>query len=121
MGASLPPRIQSCKTARIAAPVGTPALVLAALAFLWRKLLLATIDEDLAAAEGVPTTWMRIALMLLVAAVVALAMKAVGALLITAFTFGMVAPHVLDHLSWLAWTSVIYASMASGCWYLARR
>ncbi len=59
-------------------------IVLAALALLWRKLLLATIDEDLAAAEGVRTAPMRIALMLLVAAVVALAMKAVGALLITA-------------------------------------
>ena len=59
-------------------------LVLATLALLWRMLLLATIDEDLAAAEGVPTARMRIALMLLVAAVVALAMKAVGALLITA-------------------------------------
>ncbi len=58
--------------------------VLAALALLWRPLLLATIDEDLAAAEGVRTAALRIALMLLVAAVVALAMKAVGALLITA-------------------------------------
>jgi zinc transport system permease protein len=58
--------------------------VLAALALLWRSLLLATIDEDLAAAEGVPTARMRMALMLLVAAAVALAMKAVGALLITA-------------------------------------
>lgn len=43
------------------------------------------------------------------------------ALLITAFTMGMVAPHVLPHLSWLAWTSWVYASMASLCWYLSRR
>jgi DHA1 family bicyclomycin/chloramphenicol resistance-like MFS transporter len=43
------------------------------------------------------------------------------ALLITAFTFGMVAPHVLSHLSWLAWTSWVYASLASVCWYLSRR
>jgi zinc transport system permease protein len=63
---------------------GGSAIVLAVLALLWRQLLLATIDEDLAAAEGVPTARMRIMLMLLVAAVVALAMKAVGALLITA-------------------------------------
>jgi DHA1 family bicyclomycin/chloramphenicol resistance-like MFS transporter len=43
------------------------------------------------------------------------------ALLITAFTFGMVAPHVLSDLSWLAWTSLVYASLASLCWYLSRR
>jgi DHA1 family bicyclomycin/chloramphenicol resistance-like MFS transporter len=43
------------------------------------------------------------------------------ALIITAFTFGMVAPHVLTHLDWLAWTSLIYASLASLCWYLSRR
>jgi MFS transporter, DHA1 family, multidrug resistance protein len=43
------------------------------------------------------------------------------ALIITAFTFGMVAPYVLSHLSWLAWASVVYASAASLCWYLSRR
>jgi MFS transporter, DHA1 family, multidrug resistance protein len=43
------------------------------------------------------------------------------ALIITAFTFGMVAPHVLAHLDWLAWTSLVYASLASLCWYLSRR
>jgi DHA1 family bicyclomycin/chloramphenicol resistance-like MFS transporter len=43
------------------------------------------------------------------------------ALLITAFTFGMVAPHVLTSLSWLAWTSLGYATIASTCWYLSRR
>jgi MFS transporter, DHA1 family, multidrug resistance protein len=43
------------------------------------------------------------------------------ALLITAFTFGVVAPQVLSHLSWLAWTSVGYASLASLCWHLSRR
>jgi DHA1 family bicyclomycin/chloramphenicol resistance-like MFS transporter len=43
------------------------------------------------------------------------------ALLITAFTFGMVAPHVLSDLAWLAWTSLAYASVASLCWYLSRR
>jgi MFS transporter, DHA1 family, multidrug resistance protein len=43
------------------------------------------------------------------------------ALLITAFTFGMVAPHVLTHLSWLAWASLVYATLASLCWYLSRR
>ncbi len=43
------------------------------------------------------------------------------ALIITAFTFGMVAPHVLARLDWLAWTSLVYATLASLCWYLSRR
>jgi DHA1 family bicyclomycin/chloramphenicol resistance-like MFS transporter len=43
------------------------------------------------------------------------------ALLVTAFTFGMVAPHVSPQLSWLSWTSLVYAVLASLCWYLSRR
>jgi DHA1 family bicyclomycin/chloramphenicol resistance-like MFS transporter len=43
------------------------------------------------------------------------------ALLITAFTFGMVAPHVLPRLSWLAWTSLGFTILAATCWHLARR
>jgi MFS transporter, DHA1 family, multidrug resistance protein len=43
------------------------------------------------------------------------------ALIITAFTFGMVAPHVLSNLAGLAWISLVYASLASLCWYLSRR
>lgn len=43
------------------------------------------------------------------------------ALIITAFTFGFVAPHALPHLSWLGWTSFTYASLAAICWYLSRR
>ena len=31
------------------------------------------------------------------------------------------APHALPHLSWLAWTSFTYASLAAICWYLSRR
>jgi DHA1 family bicyclomycin/chloramphenicol resistance-like MFS transporter len=51
----------------------------------------------------------------------AAASQSFTALLITAFTFGMVAPNVLSHLSWLAWTSLVYATIASVCWYLSRR
>jgi zinc transport system permease protein len=63
---------------------GGAAIVLAVLSLFWRKLLLMTIDADLARAEGVPTAALRVVLMLLIAISVALAMKAVGALLITA-------------------------------------
>src|SRR4029450_3067161 len=43
------------------------------------------------------------------------------ALLVTAFTLGIVAPKVLPHLEWIAWTSLVLTSLASLCWYFARR
>ncbi len=51
---------------------------------LWQPLLAITVDEQLARVEGVPVTAVRSALMLIMALVIAVAMKAVGALLITA-------------------------------------
>lgn len=58
--------------------------VLGALIALWRPLLAATIDTDLARAEGLPTDLLTFALMALVSLVIALAMKVVGVLLVTA-------------------------------------
>jgi DHA1 family bicyclomycin/chloramphenicol resistance-like MFS transporter len=43
------------------------------------------------------------------------------ALLVTAFTLGIVAPNVLPHLEWIAAASLTFASLASLCWYLSRR
>jgi zinc transport system permease protein len=63
---------------------GGAALVLALLALVWRQLVAATADEDLARAEGIPVTALSILFMLLVAGVVALAINLVGVLLITA-------------------------------------
>ena len=62
--------------------VSTAAIVL--LVKLWRPLLSITVHEELAKVEGVPVAAVRTALMLVVALVIAIAMKAVGALLITA-------------------------------------
>ncbi|WP_305856946.1 zinc ABC transporter permease subunit ZnuB [Balneatrix alpica] len=59
------------------------ALVLACLAWLWTPLLAITVNEELAQVEGVPVAAVRLALMLLVAIVIAVAMKIVGVLLIT--------------------------------------
>lgn len=58
--------------------------VLVGLWLLWRPLLAITVHEDLARVEGVPVTAVRTALMLMVALTIAVAMKAVGALLVTA-------------------------------------
>lgn len=59
------------------------ALVLLTLLFLWRPLLAVTVHEELARVEGLPVAGIRLALMLLIAVVIAVAMKIVGVLLIT--------------------------------------
>ncbi|MDM3870808.1 zinc ABC transporter permease subunit ZnuB [Porticoccus sp. W117] len=59
-------------------------VVIVALWKLWRPLLAITIHEDLARVEGVPATAVRTALMLLIALTISIAMKVVGALLVTA-------------------------------------
>ena len=63
--------------------VGGSALVLGLLAWLWRPLLALTVHEELAKVEGLPVGALRLALMLLIAVVIAVAMKIVGVLLIT--------------------------------------
>ncbi|MFO0998266.1 MAG: iron chelate uptake ABC transporter family permease subunit [Alphaproteobacteria bacterium] len=61
---------------------GGGAIVLGALALLWRPLLAITVHEELARAEGVPTLRVRLIFMVLIALVIAIAMKIVGVLLI---------------------------------------
>lgn len=56
----------------------------ALMAWRWRRLLTATLSEDLAVAEGIDPRLERLTLMLALALLVALALKVVGALLITA-------------------------------------
>lgn len=58
--------------------------VLAMLAWLWRPLLASTLSHDLAQAEGLHPERARLLFMLLMALVIAIAMKVVGILLITA-------------------------------------
>lgn len=59
-------------------------LVLLLLVFFWRRLLAVTVHEELAQVDGVNVTLVRATLMLIMALVIAIAMKAVGVLLITA-------------------------------------
>jgi zinc transport system permease protein len=63
---------------------GGGAVMLVLLAVIWRPLLALTVHEDLARVEGVPVTWVKLAFMLTIAFVIAMAMKIVGVVLITA-------------------------------------
>ena len=60
---------------------GLVALIL--LAVVWRDLLTVTVNEELAQAEGVPVMRTRLVFVLLIAVVIAIAMKIIGILLIT--------------------------------------
>ncbi len=62
---------------------GAGAGALVALGLLWRPLLSLTVHEELARVEGVAATRTQIAFMVLIAVVIALAMKVVGILLVT--------------------------------------
>jgi len=67
-----------------AAVLATGALfILGMVALNWRRLLSLTVDEDLARVEGVPVVATRILLMLLLALLIAGAIRTVGVLLIT--------------------------------------
>ena len=58
--------------------------VLIGLSFIWRRLFAATVNYELAKAEGAKPDFTNIIFMVLVAAVIAVSMKLVGVLLITA-------------------------------------
>lgn len=63
--------------------LGGAVIILLLLHRLWEDLLLVSLNEDLAAAEGVPTERIRFGFLLMLALMIALAMKLVGILLIT--------------------------------------
>ena len=60
------------------------AVTVAVLAWQWRNLLAVTVNEELAAVEGVPVERVRILLVLVLAVVIAVGMKIVGMLLVLA-------------------------------------
>lgn len=63
--------------------IGGGVVALTSLVLLWRPLLAATVHEDLARVGGVPVTAVGVGFMMLIALVIAVAMKVVGVLLIT--------------------------------------
>ncbi len=60
-------------------------IALAILVWIWRPMLSLSVHDDLAAAEGIRTTWTRAIFVLVLAFMIAISMKIVGALLTIAF------------------------------------
>ena len=86
--------------------------VITLLVTFWKPLLAVTVNEELAKVEGYPVEAIRLLLMLLVALVIAVAMKIVGVLLITSL---MIIPAATARK--LSSTPIQMASFASfiGC------
>jgi len=76
--------ILAVSTADLALIYGGGAAALAVLALVWRPLLAETVSAELARAEGLNPERARLAFVLLLAAVIAIAIKIIGVLLITA-------------------------------------
>nr|WP_196260784.1 metal ABC transporter permease [Pelagibacterium limicola] len=76
--------ILAVSVADLAVIYGGGALVLAALAWLWRPMLAGTVSEDIAQAEGFQPERTRLVFMVLLAGLIAIAMKILGVMLITA-------------------------------------
>ena len=68
----------------VAALGGLAVIVLGVLYMRWRALLMVTVEPNIAAVEGVHVARMQLLLTVMLAAVIALAIKLVGVLLITA-------------------------------------
>jgi zinc/manganese transport system permease protein len=75
-------QIAAIDAPRLAALVGTAAVVVAGLVLVWRPLAFASTDPEVAAARGVPVRLLSPAFMLLLGLTVAMSVQVVGALLV---------------------------------------
>jgi zinc/manganese transport system permease protein len=62
----------------------TSAIVIVALCAIWRPLMFASIDPEMAQARGVPVSWLHMVFMVLLGCTVAISVQIVGALLVLA-------------------------------------
>jgi len=69
---------------QVAVLIAVSLVVLVTLLLIWRPLLFASVDEDVAIARGVPTRTLSIVFMVLLALTVSVAVQTVGALLVLA-------------------------------------
>lgn len=75
-------QIVSVDTPQMSWLIGTSAVVLVALAIIWRPLMFASLDAEVAAARGVPVRTLSAVFMVVLGLAVALSVQIVGALLV---------------------------------------
>ena len=90
--------------------LGVSAVVIAVLAILWRPLMFATVDPEIAAARGVPVRALSPVFMIVLGLTVAMAVQVVGALLVLALlvTPAAAAMRVTASALWVPVLSVIF-------------
>jgi len=90
--------------------LGVSAIVIAVLAMLWRPLMFATVDPEIAAARGVPVRALSPVFMIVLGLTVAMAVQVVGALLVLALlvTPAAAAMRVTASALWVPVLSVIF-------------
>ena len=98
--------------------LGVSAVVIAVLAILWRPLMFATVDPEIAAARGVPVRALSPVFMIVLGLTVAMAVQVVGALLVLALlvTPAAAAMRVTASALWVPVLSVMFgvASVVGG-------
>jgi zinc/manganese transport system permease protein len=77
-------QIVAVDDSRLTLMAGTAAVVIVVLAVIWRPLMFASVDPDVAAARGVPVGLLHWTFMLLLGCTIAVAVQVVGALLVLA-------------------------------------
>ncbi len=95
------------------------------LVIFWQPMLLCVIDQNLAKAEGIPTTLMKALLLFCIAIMVAFAMRIVGVLLITALLIIPASssrllsrtPEMMAFLAAIIGCIAVLGGMASSYWY----
>ena len=94
---------------------GISLLVLAALAVVWRPLMFASVDPDIAAARGVPVRALSPVFMLMLGLTVAMAIQVVGALLVLSLlvTPAAAAMRVTASAVWVPVLSVVFAMVST--------
>jgi zinc/manganese transport system permease protein len=111
-------QIVAVDAARLTEMAVASALMLAVLAIVWRPLMFASLDADVAAARGVPTRALGLLFMVLLGCAVALSVQVVGALLVLALLSvpAAAAMKVTASPLWVPILSVVFAlvSMVGG-------
>jgi zinc/manganese transport system permease protein len=89
-------------------------VVLVALAVMWRPLMFATVDPEIAAARGVPVRALSPIFMVILGLTVAMSVKTIGALLVLALlvTPAAAAMRVTVSMLWVPVLSVVFATVS---------